>query len=218
MEKPDAVREEYDRLAPIYDRRWRPYIDSTLRATMAEMRLDGQESVLDVACGTGELERLLLARWPELSITGADVSPGMLEQAKAKDIGGKVAWMQADAASLALPSQSFDYVICANSFHYFTRPMEALQEMRRVLRPRGKLVLVDWCDDYMICKLCSLWLRWSDSAFHRTYSLDACQTLLEEGGFRPLDVSRFRSGWVWGLMRFVCAGSVAGRKENSSFV
>jgi ubiquinone/menaquinone biosynthesis C-methylase UbiE len=197
------VRSEYDRLAPHYDQRWRPYIDATLRAVLESISLNGREEVLDVACGTGELERLLLERWPDLRITGADLSPGMLQQAKSKNAGKQVTWLQADAASLGLPDRQFDWVICANSFHYFPQPLEALRQMRRVLRPEGTLVLVDWCDDYLACKLCSVWLRWTDPAFHQTYSLYACREMLNAAGFEPIAATRFRTGWVWGLMRLV---------------
>jgi hypothetical protein len=73
--------------------------------------------------------------------------------------------------------------------------------MRRVLRPGGSLVLVDWCDDYVACKLCSVWLRWTDPAFHRTYSLAECEQLLRRVAFDPITSTRFRAGPVWGLMR-----------------
>lgn len=202
--KSEAVRETYDRLAPAYDRRWRPYIDATLRAVVDALPCQGHEHLLDVACGTGELERMLLARWPKLRITGVDLSPRMLEQARQKLAGATVTWLVGDAASLRLPEASFDLVICANSFHYFTRPREALREMHRVMRPAGTLLLVDWCDDYLACKLCSLWLRWTDPAFVQTYSLRRCQQMLTEEGLVVVEASRFRTGWIWGLMRCVC--------------
>jgi ubiquinone/menaquinone biosynthesis C-methylase UbiE len=106
---------------------------------------------------------------------------------------------------LPLPGRSFDRVFCANSFHYFREPRVALSEMRRVLRPGGLLVLVDWCDDYLTCKACSWWLRWTDPAFHRTYTLRGCQALLEGEGIQVVQRRRFRVGWLWGLMRFVAA-------------
>jgi ubiquinone/menaquinone biosynthesis C-methylase UbiE len=135
----------------------------------------------------------------------------MLQQAVAKGIGGRVHWVQAEAARLPLPDGWFDWVVCANSFHYFRRPVAALEEMRRVLRPDGRLVLVDWCDDYLTCKLCSWWLRLTDPAFFNTYTTGGCQRLLQQAGFEVVQAERFRISWLWGLMRFVCrTGSILG--------
>ena len=66
MGQQDPVKQSYDRLAPVYDRRWRSYEDATLHAALDVISCRGAERFLDVACGTGELERLLLARCPGL--------------------------------------------------------------------------------------------------------------------------------------------------------
>lgn len=200
----DPVRREYDRIAAEYDRRWRPYIDATMRAVTDVVRLDGREHVLDAPCGTGELELRLLHQWPDLEITGIDLSRAMLREARRKNAQKRVAWIAADVSGLPLPDEKFDVVICANSFHYFRRAGESLREIRRVLRPEGICILVDWCDDYLTCKLCSFWLRWTAPAFHRTYSLRSCRSLLEGAGFHIDRAERFRVNWLWGLMRFVC--------------
>jgi ubiquinone/menaquinone biosynthesis C-methylase UbiE len=205
----EAASREYDHLAPDYDRRWRHYIDATLRAIVERVRFQGQvqEKVLDIACGTGELERRLLPHWPNLHIVGLDVSQGMLHQAIAKDRVRKVAWVQADVTRLPFLDQSFDTALCANSFHYFPSPEQALQEIRRVLRPDGQFVLVDWCDDYLSCKLCSWWLRWSEPAFHQTHTERSCQSLLEVSGLVVIHADHFRVGVIWGMMAFVCRRS-----------
>lgn len=200
----EAVRDEYDRIAAEYDRRWRPYLDATLAGVLDAVTLAGDETILDVPCGTGELVQRLLARWPRLRITGADLSPGMLARAKAKNSGQSVHWVEADVASLPFSDKQFDWVTCANSFHYFRKPGAALRELQRILAPGGTLVLVDWCDDYLACKLCSRWLRWRDPAFFRTYSLAACRALLSEKQLEVVSYERFRISWLWGLMRFVC--------------
>ncbi len=58
----EPVRKEYDRIAPHYDHRWRPYIDATLLTVLEAVQLSGREKVLDVPCGTGELDQRLISR------------------------------------------------------------------------------------------------------------------------------------------------------------
>ncbi len=198
------MRSKYDNLASHYDKRWRPYIEASLNEVLETMDLQGDEAVLDVPCGTGELEQRLLAEWPDLSITGVDISREMLAQAMIKEGASRVCWIEADVTEIPMPDQSVDRVICANSFHYFRTPNDALSEMRRVLRPDGRLVLLDWCDDYWACKACSLWLRLTDVAFHRTYPLKACVELVEENGFEIDRSRRFRINFPWGLLLLEC--------------
>jgi ubiquinone/menaquinone biosynthesis C-methylase UbiE len=166
---------------------------------MEPLELTGSERVLDVACGTGELEQRLFQRWPSLRVTGVDISRNMLRQAANKGTGA--AMLAAEAHRLPMGDASFDVVTCANAFHYFRRPDASLAEMRRVLRPGGRFVLVDWCDDYLSCKLCGVWLRWTDPAFHRTYTQRACRELLARNGFVVETAVHRRIDWLWGLMR-----------------
>ena len=157
---------------------------------------------MNIACGTGELERRLRAQRPQVRLVGAFLSLIMCGLAARKVV--RAVWLTAVAALLPLASCAFDYVLCVNAFHYFRLPIESLAEMRRVLRPGGTMVLVDWCDDYWICKLCSAWLRLTDRAYYRTYTLAGCQALLEQAGFRVIAAKRHRINWLWGLMRIVC--------------
>jgi len=204
------VRNEYDRLAATYDHRWRRYIDASLSETLDSLQLDGNERVLDVPLGTGELSARLLEKWPHLGIAGVDLSPRMLEQAAAKQVLSPVELHEACVTRLPFSDDEFDWVFCVNSFHYFPEPRSALGEIRRVLRDNGRLVLVDWCDDYLACKLCSLWLRIADPAFHRTYTHRDCEALLNACGFHNLVSKRFRAGWLWGMMRFECLSEADG--------
>lgn len=200
----DTIPREYDRLAPRYDRRWRSYLAGTLDAVMGSLDLRGDERLLDVACGTGELERRLLARWPGLHVVGIDLSRGMLDYAAKKAFGTQVAWLCAKSSQLPIADGEFDVAICANSFHYFRAPEQALREMRRILRPNGMLVLVDWCDDYLSCRLCSLWLRMTDPAFGRMYGIESLRCLLAAADLPIERADHFRVGWIWGMMRFIC--------------
>ncbi len=192
-----SIAAVYDRLAGEYDRRWRHYIDRTVGAAAAWMDLAPDERLLDVACGTGELVRALGV--DRAQVVGCDISLGMLLRARDK-VAGR--WVQADASRLPLPDASFDRVACVNSFHYFPSPSAAVRELRRVVRPAGTVLLVDWCDDFLTCKLCAAWLRLTDEAFHRMDGLADCRARLEAAGLEVLRADRFRTGWLWGLMRF----------------
>lgn len=147
-----AVRQEYDRLAPIYDRRWQNYINNSLSSLLNFTDIFTEARILDVACpkgyrseyGTGELTRLLLEQNPQQQITGVDISKAMLEIACDKlDAYPNVSLPHASVTSLPFDNDSFDLVICTNAFHYFASTQLALAETKRVLKPEGELIILD---------------------------------------------------------------------------
>ncbi|MGB0385702.1 MAG: class I SAM-dependent methyltransferase [Ardenticatenaceae bacterium] len=193
------VQAQYDEIAAVYDVRWHSYITGTLAALPDWLSLVGNESILDVACGTGELERLLLAKHPQLSIVGLDLSANMLAVARQKGLRG-VGFSQGSAIDLPFPDGTFDVLVTANSFHYFDFPHLALQEMRRVLKPRGKVVILDWCRDYFFCRLCDLVLKKADPAYRTCYTQQELHTFLHDANFKVIDQHQFRLDVIWGLM------------------
>ena len=100
---------------------------------------EGQQ-VLDVACGTGILTRVIAERvGPDGSVWGVDINPGML--AVANRIAPEIAWHKGDAEALPCENDSFDAVLCQFGLMLFSAPKTALQEMQRVLRPGGHLAV-----------------------------------------------------------------------------
>jgi len=93
--------------------------------------------VLDLAAGTGKLTRLLVPSGAE--VVAVEPVAGMRARLEAADLGVEV--LEGTAESLPLPDASVDAVTVAQAFHWFDPPA-ALAEMRRVLRPGGRLFLV----------------------------------------------------------------------------
>ena len=77
----------------------------------------------------------------------------------------RVGW----ANELPWPEASFDVVVSCNMFHYVTHPVAAIRGMQRVLRPGGQIVITDWCDDYLACRLCNVYLRLTSRAHYKSW-------------------------------------------------
>ncbi len=98
--------------------------------------------VLEVAIGTG---RNIPFYAPDVRLTGVEFSPAMLELARqrASDLGRHFDLRVGDAQALDLPDESFDTVVCTLSLCAIPNERQAIAEMRRVLRPGGRLLLLD---------------------------------------------------------------------------
>jgi ubiquinone/menaquinone biosynthesis C-methylase UbiE len=197
----NQVRAQYDQLAAIYDQRWQTYTARTLTFLQGWAQLDPQASVLDVACGTGALEVLLLGDAPTRFMTGVDFSSQMLAVAARKcDQYPNVHFQPACASALPFAKQSFDVVLSANAFHYFSQPVIALSEMRRVLKPGGSVVILDWCKDFLFCRLCDLILPFFDPAYRQCYTQAQLHGFFRQAGLSVTRAQRVRFGLVWGMM------------------
>jgi ubiquinone/menaquinone biosynthesis C-methylase UbiE len=195
----DPVVKEYSAAAKDYDEQWSFYVDGTTRATMSRLEIAPTASVLDVGCGTGELLVRLAAKYPNARLSGLDPVPEMLAVARTKlseNVDLRAGW----ANELPWPDGAFDVVVSCNMFHYITYPVAAVQEMERVLRPGGRFVITDWCDDYLACRLCTAYLRLVSKAHYKTYRQAECVALLREAGHADAKVERYKINWLWGLM------------------
>ena len=100
--------------------------------------------VLDVACGPG-LVACEFAPFA-LHVTGLDLTPRMIEQAMERQRGRgltNLSWQVGDVLPLPFPDASFSIVLTRYSFHHFLDPRAVLDEMLRVCRPGGKVMVID---------------------------------------------------------------------------
>ena len=149
--KKAQVEEMFNRIAPRYDllnrllslgidQRWR-------RRVVRGVRNQQAVDVLDLATGTGDLA-LALARIPGTRITGLDIARDMLalaEQKGARSRHGKgIRWVHGDGESLPFEDRSFDAVTIAFGIRNYEDPLQGLREMHRVLRPGGKVYVLEF--------------------------------------------------------------------------
>ncbi len=122
-----------------------PYIET-------ELEKERYNDLLDCGCGTGPMISLLYEKDPNKHYTGIDITPKMIEVGKAKKLSG-VDWVVGDCEKLPFSDDSFDVVICSNSFHHYPNPQDFFNSVQRILRPGGRLILQDYTSNKVI-----LWL------------------------------------------------------------
>lgn len=138
----------WDLAAAQYEPLWQAQLADAQAKLMACAALAPGETVLDVACGTGLItfEAAALVG-PGGEALGVDLSGQMIEVARQQALRrqlSNVRFARMDAEQLDLPDASFDVALCALGLMYVPDPAQAVREMRRVLRPGGRMVIAVW--------------------------------------------------------------------------
>ena len=163
-----------------------PYISS-------ELEKEDYTDLLDCGCGTGPMISLLYKKDPTKHYTGLDITPRMIEVAAAKELKG-VRWIVGDCENLPFENNSFDAIICSNSFHHYPNPQKFFDSAKRVLRPKGRLILQDytapgpilWLMNYTEMPLANL-IGHGDVA---AYSLKTVEGFCEKAGLKVEKLER----------------------------
>lgn len=136
-----SAASKYNRISPIYELIDLPLELLFFRRWRKETLSDLNGKILEVGVGTGRN----LKYYPEdCFVTGIDNSIGMLERAKEKAADKKnFTFILMDAENLEFPDNSFDYVVTTFVLCTIPDPVKALKEMRRVLKPTGKLIALE---------------------------------------------------------------------------
>jgi len=186
------------------------YVDLARRISA---QLPKGSAVLEVAPGPGYF-CIELAKLGAYSITGLDISHSMIRIAaqKAADAGAKASFLQGSASSMPFPAASFDFLLCRAAFKNFAKPVEALQEMCRVLKPGGRGLIIDLKRNASPCEISrgvdAMGLSWFNSimtkAVFRTmlirsaYTREEFQDMLWEASFKSYEIDEDSMGFeIW---------------------
>lgn len=220
--KQEQIRRMFDKIAPSYDRlnhalslgidrRWR-------RTAVDALGKHKPQQILDIATGTGDFALLLAKRLKPQHIVGADISEGMMavgrEKVKEEGLQSVISFQHEDCMQLSFPDGSFDAVTSSYGVRNFQNLDKGLQEMQRVLRPGGHLLIVEltpppcfpmkqlfWLYAHVVMPLLGRLISHDDSAY--TYlpaSMEAfpqpeqMEGILRKAGFAEVQWRRFTFG------------------------
>ncbi|MFC2139264.1 class I SAM-dependent methyltransferase [Bacteroidota bacterium] len=142
--------------------------------------------ILDVGCGTGTL-LAELGKSGAAFLSGVDLAEGILNDAEKKltELNIKADLHTADAEDhIPWDDNKFDIVTMTGTLHHFYRPLDVLSEISRVMKPNGRLIVIDPCFLTPVRQIINLYLKiFPHDGDYRFYSSEHAQKLLTEAGF-----------------------------------
>jgi ubiquinone/menaquinone biosynthesis C-methylase UbiE len=192
----DRVRRIWERYAPRYDRQMRFWEQFFFPGGREWVCGQARGETLEVAVGTG----LNIGFYPDgVQLTGVDLSAAMLAVAatRAADLGAVAAFREADAERLPFPDACFDTVVCTLGLCSIPDDAAAIAEMHRVLRPGGRLLLLDHvAASNPVLRGAQRVVEVLTFRFTADYLTRRPLPMLESAGFVVETGERFRAGMV----------------------
>jgi len=152
-------------------------------AQLVAERVSEGATILELAPGPGYLS-IELAKLGNYHITGLDISPTFVEiaQAKAREAGVDIDFRLGNASRMSLADNLFDFIACSAAFKNFSEPVQALDEMFRVLKPGGKALIIDLRPDASIKEI--------ETHIREDMHLTGFNSLLTKWAFKSLLLKR----------------------------
>ena len=141
---------------------------------------------LDIGCGTGwAVGQMAKAAGNVGMFYGVDMSQGMIDMAQKNFYGyDNFHFIRANAESIPLDDNSFNIIICTNSFHHYLNPDKAMQEIYRLLIPGGKIYILDPTADSLLIKFIDKIIRIFEPQHVKLYSTEEFKKLMVNSGLK----------------------------------
>ena len=126
-----------------------PYFEHWMFARLIqEIDTNNNPAILDLGTGDGRLLIAIAKKNPHCTFIGVDISEGMLKQAKEnfRRLGLKGTFSKVDMNTIPLKDNSVDYVVSSTAIHHVKNKNKLFTEIFRVLKPKGKLLVIDQSD------------------------------------------------------------------------
>src|SRR6185312_5745895 len=168
----------------------------------ARLQLKPGQTLLDVGCGTGkDLEKLFARYGEEVKLYGIDNSKDMLLQVpRAVAESPNVRLKDGRADKLPYTDNSFDYVTCSLVLHHLpqSEQQKALQEMCRVLKSGGTVLIQDWGQPRNVFGRLIAWF-WRNHAYVHESSSNDWRLVLSQAGFKQIKILSVKRGVMYQL-------------------
>jgi ubiquinone/menaquinone biosynthesis C-methylase UbiE len=177
---------EDPRAAEAYDRVSRmPQFGLIRRSFVKKLKKHaGQGTIIDVGCGPGYLLQAIAKEFPNNNLVGVDISKEMVERARVNldstGQGGRTEFKQGSADKLPFNDDTQDFVVSTLSLHHWADPQASFNEIHRVLKPGGQMLILDLRRD---ARRIFSWLIWfAQNIALRLIDQDALRKINEPTG------------------------------------